>query len=148
MQHPIENIMTTTMENIKEMIDVNTVVGQPVLSNDGSTIIPISRVSFGFVVGGGDYASEEPKKPSSESDKDKETPFAGGSGAGVTVQPMGFLVINKDQIKMIPAQYYATTVDRVIELVPQLLCDVKKWVCGTSDTDQDQPKQMTPDAEL
>ena len=146
-QHPIESIMTSTLENIKDMIDVNTVVGKPVLTTDGSTIIPISRVSVGFVVGGGEYEYAS-KKGSSANGGSEKQPFAGGSSAGVSVQPMGFLIINKDQVKMLPAQYYATTVDRIIELVPQLMCDVKKWIHEEIDTVDPQPKQMTPDAEL
>lgn len=121
-RHPIESIMTTTMENIKDMVDVNTVIGDPVQTMDGSTIIPLSRVSFGFVAGGGEYSVESGKHPSIP---EEELPFAGGTGAGVTVQPMGFLVVGQGQVKLLPAQYYAP-VDRIIELVPQVLCEVKK----------------------
>ena len=85
----IESLMGTTMENIKEMVDVNTVVGEPVQTGDGMTIIPISRVSFGFLAGGGDYAADE-KKGSIRSMELESLPFAGGTGAGVSVYPMGF----------------------------------------------------------
>ena len=114
-RHPIENLMSTTMENIRDMVDVNTVVGDAIATPDGSTVIPVSRVAFGFVAGGGEYkcarqAAEEPS-------------FAGGTGAGVSVQPVGFIVISGGQVRLLPAQAYAP-VDRIIEMVPQLLAQV------------------------
>ncbi|MBQ7886098.1 MAG: GerW family sporulation protein [Clostridia bacterium] len=77
-KHPIESLMGTSMESIREMVDVNTVVGDPVQTQDGSTIIPISKVSFGFVAGGGEYACAGVQAQ-------EELPFAGGAGAGVSV---------------------------------------------------------------
>ena len=130
-RQPIESIMSTTMENIRDMVDVNTVIGDPVNTPDGSTVIPISRVSFGFVAGGGEYtAGELPETP------DSQLPFAGGTGAGVSVHPMGFLFINQDQVRLLPAQYYAP-VDRIIEMVPQVLCDIRKMF--SDKTAQPQP---------
>ncbi len=93
--HPIENLMKTAMESIKGMIDVNTVVGRPVETRDGGTIIPISRVSFGFAAGGGEYWSRV-------SDHTGH-PFGGGSGAGVTVHPVGFLVMQGDTVRLLAA---------------------------------------------
>ena len=92
-KQPIENLMSTTMENIRDMVDVNTVIGDPVQTPDGSTVIPVSRVSFGFVSGGGEYGTTQPKLP-----------FAGGAGTGVSVNPMGFLVVNDGDVKLLPAQ--------------------------------------------
>ena len=115
-KHPIENIMAATLENIRDMVDVNTVIGEPIPTSEGSTIIPLSRVSFGFVAGGGEYAQKaQPSAPT--------LPFAGGTGAGVSVQPMGFLVVGKESVRLLPAQYYAP-VDRMIELAPQLMCEI------------------------
>lgn len=116
--NPIESIMSTTMENLKDMIDVNVVVGDAVETGAGATIIPISRVSFGFVAGGGEYGAAQPKLP-----------FAGGTGTGVSVNPMGFLVVSEGQIKLLPAQYMAP-IDRVIEQLPELLGDIKNKLCG------------------
>ena len=118
-KHPIENIMSTTLENIRDMIDVNTVVGEPIAAPDGATIIPISRVSFGFMAGGGEYG------PMSRAEGGAEHPFAGGTGAGVTVQPLGFLVTGPDQTRMLPAQCFQP-IDRVLELIPQVVADVRK----------------------
>ena len=116
-RHPIEGLMTTTLESIRDMIDVNTVVGEPIATADGATVVPISRVSFGFVAGGGET------KPSAT--PPAEGPFAGGAGAGVTVQPLGFLVTGPDAVRLMPAQCYQP-IDRVIELIPQVVAELKK----------------------
>ena len=117
-KHPIEGLMTTTLESIRDMIDVNTVVGEPIATADGATVVPISRVSFGFVAGGGE-AKASPSTPAAEG------PFAGGAGAGVTVQPLGFLVTGPDAVRLLPAQCYQP-IDRVIELIPQVVAELKK----------------------
>ena len=114
-KHPIESIMTTTMENIRDMVDVNTVIGDAITTADGSTVIPISRVSFGFVAGGGEYG---------ERGAGESYPFAGGAGAGVTLQPVGFLVCGEGGVRMLPAQA-KNSVDRVIDLLPGLMEEVK-----------------------
>ena len=122
-KHPIEGIMANTMENIRDMIDVNTVVGEPIATADGSTVIPISRVSVGFVAGGGEYRCKGAlTKPELESHP--EIPFAGGTGAGVTVQPLGFLVTGPEQVRLLPAQCYQP-VDRLIELIPQAMAEIR-----------------------
>ncbi|MBE5773575.1 MAG: sporulation protein YtfJ [Clostridiales bacterium] len=123
-KHPIESLMTTTMENIRDMIDVNTIIGEPISTQDGSTVIPISRVSFGFVAGGGEYAVHRPAVRGEIRPDKEDLPFAGGAGAGVTVQPLGFLVTNPEQVRLLPAQSYAP-VDRIIELIPQAMCELK-----------------------
>ena len=116
MDHPIGNLMQTTLENIKDMVDVNTVIGEPIPTAGGDTIIPVSKVSFGFLAGGGEY--ELNQLPQSD------TPFAGGSGAGVSVQPVGFLVVQQDSVKVLPAQQ-PTAWERALNAAPQLLEDVK-----------------------
>lgn len=117
MQHPIDSMMQTTMENIRGMVDVNTVVGSPVAGAKDTTIIPISKVSFGFVAGGGEYAVEDHRSRTMSTDV---LPFAGGTGAGVSVQPVGFLVVGENTVKMLPAQTNGA-MERVVELLPQLL---------------------------
>ena len=116
-QHPIDNMMQTTMESIRGMVDVNTVVGAPVMDQKGTTIIPISKVSFGFVAGGGEYAVEDGKQKPVPTDI---FPFAGGTCAGVSVQPVGFLVVTDKQVKMLPAQTTGA-MERMVELLPQLI---------------------------
>jgi len=117
-QHPIESLMSTSMESIREMVDVNTVVGDPVKTQDGSTVIPISRVSFGFVAGGGEYAGGVPA-PTAEN-----LPFAGGSGAGVSVHPVGFLVCSQSGVRMMSANC-ASPIERLVEMLPQALDGIR-----------------------
>lgn len=123
-KHPIENIMTTTMDSIRDMVDVNTVIGEAIATQDGSTVIPVSKVSFGFVAGGGEYRCGCVSKTADDAGR---MPFAGGTGAGVTIQPMGFLVTSDSSVRLLPAQPYAPA-DRIIELAPQLMCELRNFL--------------------
>ncbi|MBQ3222740.1 MAG: GerW family sporulation protein [Clostridia bacterium] len=116
---PIESVMLTAMESIRDMIDVSTVIGEPVVSSDGSTVIPVSKVSFGFAAGGADCAANK--------SAELADPFAGGAGAGVSVQPVGFLVLEEGRVRLLPAQF-PTPVDRLIELAPQFLEDCRRYL--------------------
>ena len=122
-KHPIESLMTTTMESIRDMVDVNTVIGEAITTQDGSTVIPVSRVSVGFVAGGGEYGESQARQVSAGS-TDSDIPFAGGAGAGVTVTPLGFLVTSGGQVRLVPAQY-CQSVDRLIELIPQAMAELR-----------------------
>lgn len=119
-QHPIEGLMKTAMESIKEMVDVNTVVGDPVETPDGTVIIPISKVACGFGAGGGEFDAVSNKN----SEEEQGPFFGGGSGAGVSVQPMGFLVVGHDQIRLLPVDTNAV-VDRLIDLAPRLVSQIQ-----------------------
>lgn len=123
-KQPIESLMSTTMENIRDMVDVNTVIGDPVQTPDGSTVIPVSRVSFGFVSGGAEYGagSKTLRAPGTDA-----LPFGGGAGAGVSVAPMGFLVLNADGVRMLPA-FSPTPVDRLVDLAPQLAREIRDYL--------------------
>ena len=114
-KHPIESLMSTSMESIREMVDVNTVVGEPVKTQDGSTIIPISKVSFGFVAGGGEYPGTI---------QSADMPFAGGAGAGVSVQPVGFLVCSANGVRLLSA-HGQSAAERIVEMIPQALERIK-----------------------
>jgi len=116
-EHPIQGLMKTVMENIKEMIDVNTIVGDAVESPDGIVIIPISRVSFGFAAGGGEYdTSYKQDKPN----KDNKMSFGGGSGAGVKLHPVAFMVVGQGQIRLLSITDNSL-VDRIIDVAPQII---------------------------
>lgn len=119
MEHPIGKLMQTTLENIKDMVDVNTVIGEPIAAPAGVTVIPFSKVSFGFATGGGDYDSRKEDALAREN-----LPFAGGSGAGVSVQPVGFLVITLDGVRLLPAQN-KTALERAMGCAPQLMEDIR-----------------------
>ena len=112
--HPIEGLMTTAMENIKQMVDVNTVVGDAVEANDGTVIIPLSQVSFGFAAGGGEYEVLE--------GKGRETmPFAGGSGGGVSIKPIGFLVVRPNsEVRLLSVKSNQLAL-RLMDLAPEVL---------------------------
>jgi len=116
--HPIENLMRSTMESIKDMIDVNTIVGDPVESIDGTTIIPISKVCVGFASGGSEFNSLKPSDPSNK------YPFGGGSGAGVTVKPVAFLVVKKDSIRLLSVDQQ-NTYDKIVDTFPQVMDIIK-----------------------
>ena len=123
MEHPIGELMQTAMTSIKDMVDVNTVVGDPVQASGSATIIPISKVSFGYVTAGGDLSTQDKPKRAIEP---VDFPFAGGSGAGVSVQPVGFLVVQDGSVRMLPATC-STVADRVVELIPTVMEDVKNF---------------------
>jgi len=132
-QHPIESLMSTSMESIREMVDVNTVVGDPVKTQDGSTIIPISRVSFGFVAGGGEYAGGL-AQPQADN-----LPFAGGAGAGVTVHPMGFLVCSPGGVRLLSANC-ASPMERIVEMIPQALEGIRAMGQETGEGNTPKPQ--------
>ncbi len=96
-EHPIEGLMKTTMNSLKEMVDVNTIVGDAVHAADGSVIIPVSKISFGFASGGSEFNRDKDKNNMTEN----KLPFGGGSGAGVSVSPVGFIVVGNEQIKLL-----------------------------------------------
>ncbi len=100
------------MDKIKEMVDVNTVIGDQITTPDGTTIIPVSRVSYGFGAGGSDLPSKNVQ--------DKGM-FAGGSGAGITVQPIAFLVVSNGNVKMLQVEPYVSSVDRIVATVPDVV---------------------------
>lgn len=120
--HPISDLMSTTMQKIREMVDVNTIVGQPITTPEGITLIPISKLSFGFASGGSDFVSKN-HKPG------EDNTFGGGSGAGVNISPVGFLIVKGDSVRLLPVDPpAATTVDRVIEMVPEVVDKVTDFL--------------------
>ena len=115
-EHPINGVLETTMQKIKEMVDVNTIIGDAITTPGGITLIPISKVSFGFASGGSDLTKK------SETD----LPFAGGAGAGVSIVPVAFMVINGNDIRLLHISENANTVDKVIEGLPDLITKTKE----------------------
>ena len=112
----LNDLMQTAMEKVREMVDTNTIVGQPITTPDGVTLIPISKVSFGFGGAGGDYGKTQPKD------------FGGGSAAGVKIDPVAFLVIRDGITRVLPvAVPPVSTLDRVVEMVPDLMDKVEKY---------------------
>ena len=117
-EHAINDVMKTTMEKLRSMVDVNTIVGDQITTADGTTIIPISKVSFGFASGGSDFDS-----------KREGVNFGGGSGAGVSITPEAFLVVKDGDVKLIPMVAPPnTTVDRIVELVPGVMDKIDSYI--------------------
>lgn len=124
MSTPIEGLMSVAMENIKGMVDVNTIVGEPVTTPDGATIVPISRVSFGFGAGGSEFSANPLDK------KSEDRMFGGGSGGGATIKPVAFLVVNKDTIRILPISDTISTVDRVVDMIPEAISKFNNMISG------------------
>ena len=122
-EHPIEGLMTTAMNSIQDMIDVNTIIGEPIETSNNIVIIPISKVSFGFAAGGSEFKGEtvdEYRKREKEEEVQYRLPFGGGSGAGVTINPIAFLVIQGENVKLMPVNY-SSSIDKLLDYIPDLL---------------------------
>lgn len=128
-EHPIETLMKTAMDSIQKMINVNTVIGDPVETPTGSVIIPVSRVSCGFAAGGSEFLPMEGE--TGEEDKNNENtskmPFGGGSGGGVSVKPVGFLVVSQDQVRLLPVEGNMLA-ERIIDEMPNLMDKVSHMI--------------------
>ena len=115
-KHPLNDLMSTTIDKINQMVDTNTIVGQPITTPDGVTLIPISKVSFGFGSGGGDYGKNTSKDN-----------FGGGSTAGVKIDPVAFIVIKDGITRILPVAVPPTsTMERIVEKVPEIMDKVEK----------------------
>ncbi len=121
MSQNLPNMLENTIAKIREMVDVNSVIGTPITTPDGVTIIPVSKVSVGFGGGGSDFVSKHPNK--------QDNPFGGGAGAGVNVTPIAFLIVKDGNVRMLPvAAPASTTADRVVDLVPDFLDKVSNFI--------------------
>ena len=119
MSNGVPGMLETTMQKIREMIDANTVVGDPITIPDGTTIIPVSKISVGFGGGGSDFPTKNPGG----------SPFGGGAGGGIKVTPVAFLVIQNGSVRMIPVAHPAnTTADRLVEMIPDTLDKVSAFI--------------------
>ena len=119
-EYPIEGLMNTAMNSIKEMVDVNTIVGDPIQTSNNVVIIPISKVNFGFAAGGSEFngKTKDPVKKEQEIPKER-LPFGGGSGAGVSISPIAFIVVQASGVKLLPVEH-SSSVDKLLDLVPDL----------------------------
>lgn len=126
--HPIEGIMESALSNIKQMVDVNTIVGTPVTCEDGTVIIPVSRVSFGFGAGGSEFG-----KPGVAEDGIRAN-FGGGSGAGVSINPVAFLVVSNGEVKMLTLGEAQSSFDKLADLIPDILAKFKEMIGKKKNT--------------
>ena len=122
-EHPIEGLMVTAMNSIQDMVDVNTIIGDPIETSNNIVIIPISKVSFGFAAGGSEFKGEtvdEYTKKEKEEEIQYRLPFGGGSGAGVTINPIAFLVIQPNNVKLMPVNH-TSSLDKLLDYMPDLI---------------------------
>lgn len=130
-EHPIQDMMVTAMENLKDMIDVNTIIGEPIETPDQSTVIlPVSKVGFGFAAGGSEFSGSGGGNQSNQGDSQSNNaphPFGGGTGGGVSINPVGFLIVRKDEVKMVHLDEGTHIVEKLIDLAPQAVEKVQQY---------------------
>lgn len=116
----IEEIMTSSMKNLKTLIDVDVVIGKPIVQSENIIIIPLTKIIMGYIAGGGEYYSEL-----KELKKDSEYPFSGGSGGGLNLQPLGFLVIKNNCVEVVKIEE-KSLVEKLIETIPEIATFINK----------------------
>lgn len=139
-EHPINSLMDVTLEKIRQMVDTNTIIGNPITTADGTTILPVSKVSFGFTSGGSDFVS-------SKAPKDL---FGGGSGAGVSMVPVAFLVLKDGNVRLLQLADKSATVDRALNMVPEVLDLVSGFMAGGKGKKKEKAASQatTPESEI
>lgn len=115
-EHPIQGLMNTALQNIRDMVDVNTIIGDQIVTGDGTVIIPVSKVTLGFASGGSDFPSKSEKEL-----------FGGGSGAGATINPIAFIVVNNGNVKLLQITQNSSAADNAISLVPEMIDKISSF---------------------
>ncbi|MEK4668714.1 GerW family sporulation protein [Niallia sp. FSL R7-0271] len=140
--HPIQGLMTTAMENLKEMIDVNTIIGDPVETPDGSVILTVSKVGFGFAAGGSEFTLED---HSLHDNGVSKHPFGGGSGGGVSITPIAFLIVNGQGVKMVHLDESTHLYEKLLDFAPQAVDKIQQMFSknGDSQSGSGQPQQSS-----
>ena len=142
-EHPIEGLMLTAMNSIQDMIDVNTIVGEPIETSNNMVLIPISKVGFGFAAGGSEFRGEalnEYTKKEKEEQVQYRLPFGGGAGAGVSISPIAFLVVSPNNVKLLPVNH-SSSLDRLIDYVPDLMEKVNCYLNKTMQNKKEERKE-------
>ncbi|OCA91387.1 sporulation protein YtfJ [Bacillus sp. FJAT-27225] len=129
--HPIQGLMTTAMESLKEMIDVNTIIGDPVETPDGSVILTVSKVGFGFAAGGTEFGE-------AGQESGGKHPFGGGSGGGVSITPIAFLIVNSQGVKMLHLDESTHLFERILETAPQAVDKIQQMLSKKSQSGSDE----------
>ena len=154
-EHPIEGLMLTAMNSIEDMIDVNTIVGEPIETSNNIIIIPISKLCFGFAAGGSEFKGEtidEYTKKEKEEEIQYRLPFGGGSGAAVNINPVAFLVVQEGNVKLLPVNH-SSSIDKLLDYVPDLFEKANKLLekkmnsmCSEEDKEETNKKQENKQA--
>ena len=135
MSQTLPNMLENTIAKIREMVDVNSVIGTPITTPDGVTIIPVSKISVGVGGGGSDYVSRNLNK--------QENPFGGGAGGGVTVQPIAFLVLKEGRVQLLQLADKGQTVDRVLNMVPETMDRISSFLSKDKKPSETAPAEDT-----
>ncbi|KAA9027485.1 GerW family sporulation protein [Niallia endozanthoxylica] len=138
--HPIQGLMTTAMENLKEMIDVNTIIGDPVETPDGSVILTVSKVGFGFAAGGSEFTVDSGGGQGGDKQK---MPFGGGSGGGVSITPIAFLIVNSHGVKMVHLDESTHLYERILDLAPQAVDKIQQMMSNKDNNNQSDNQQQS-----
>jgi len=146
-EHEIEALMMTAMDSIRDMIDVNTIIGESIKMGEDISIIPISRVCFGFAAGGSEFkgeSMEDYKRKDEEENITYRNPFGGGSGAGVSIKPIAFLTVQGKTVRLLPVEKNCT-IDKILDYVPELFEKTEKIVQKMMDKKEENPKVQKVD---
>ena len=137
--NPIDSLMLTAMESIRSMIDVNTIIGEPIEISEEIKIIPISKVGFGLAAGGSEFRDETIqeylRKENSEEEIQYRLPFGGGAGVGASISPVAFIVIQSDTVKLMPVEHNSS-IDKLLDYVPDLFDKVNKVIEKKKETNK------------
>ncbi len=129
-EHPIQGMAESIMDNINQMVDVNTIVGEPIITPSGVTVIPISKVTVGFGLAGGDF------KPNTAEEK-KNVPFGGGGGGALSITPIAFLTVSGENVKLITIDRNETSVDKALAMAPEMVDKVASTVANLFNKESD-----------
>ena len=148
-EHPIEGLMLTAMNSIQDMVDVNTIIGEPIETSNNMVIIPISKVGFGFAAGGSEFSGEtldEYTKKEKEEAIQYRLPFGGGAGAGVSISPVAFLVVTSNNVKLLPVNH-SSAVDKLMDYVPDLMEKVNCYLNKSMQNKKEEKREEAKRAE-
>ncbi|MGN7401447.1 GerW family sporulation protein [Cytobacillus praedii] len=140
--HPIQGLMTTAMENLKEMIDVNTIIGDPVETPDGSVILTVSKVGFGFAAGGSEFKLDS-QSGSGGQGQSSGHPFGGGSGGGVSITPIAFLIVNSKEVKMVHLDESTHLYEKILDLAPQAVDKIQQMFNSKNGNNNNQDSHQS-----
>lgn len=129
---PVNKIMENTLEKMREMVDVSTIIGDPIKTGD-TTLIPVSKVTYGFTSGGTDLPS-----------KQNNELFGGGGGGGITISPVAFIVIQDEKVRMMQINNYTSSADRAIAMIPELVDQISQLV-KAKDSDKSDAENTDPE---
>ena len=134
-QHPIGDLMHAAMENLSAMINVNTIIGDPISTPDGSLILTVSKVGVGFAAGGSEFRNYHLVDGVKEAEVRSPHPFGGGTGGGASITPIAFLIVGKDGVKLLHLDQNTHLIEKLMDLTPQDLEKVKKYMKKKDDSD-------------